>query len=87
MACIPLQFFFNQGLRGRVFLGMPTLKRGLALFSSSCCCSDAAKVDVSLFVVLICYYWPTVKLALAAPAAEDDSVFGAVGYLPAFISN
>ena len=65
---------------------MPTLKRGLALFSSSGCLSDAAEVDVSLFVVLICYYWATVKLAF--PAAEADSVLGgAVGYLPAFISN
>ena len=75
----------TQGLRGRVFLGMPTLKRGLALFSSSGCCSEAAEVDVSLFDVLICYYWATVRLA--APAAEAESIYTAVGYLPAFISN
>ena len=56
MKLIPFQHFETQGLRGRVFLGMPTLKRGLALFSSSGCCSEAAEVDVSLFVVLICYY-------------------------------
>ena len=61
-----------QGLRGRVFLGMPTLKRGLALFSSSGYCSEAAEVDDSLFVVLICCYYPTVKLA--APAAEAESI-------------
>ena len=85
MKLIPFQHFETQGLRGRVFLGIPTLKRGLALFSSSGCCSDAAEVDVSLFVVLICYYQATVRLA--APAAEADSVFGAEGYLPAFISN
>ena len=74
----------TQGLRGRVFLGMPTLKRGLALFSSSGGCSEAADVDDSLFVVLICCYWATVKPA--APAVEANS-FYAIGCLPAFISS